>query len=466
LNLPNGWFCCLVSIMATRKKNQPKQPPVEAVEFDSSHFAGTFEPCFLGPQEASLSYKNELLTAEEKAAYYEDLINNNGQENAKKISKDCMKKAGILMEKLDCLDEYEAQPLLEKIAGLVSLANSCSFDPIPPDVLAAQRGADEVGLKNLKPETNADAAARTDAHDNDAEAMMGLKKKAQFWTNIHSWNNAEQSFYYFGHEKNAEWTEAVFIRAQKDPLAVKILAQHGEINYLLELARMGNEDAAHESIELLEKLVRKLNLYAKTDSDAFKNAAAKLMSWPVMYSPHPLLNQNSEKISGDIKIGADLPYEFGKGAKWNPRKRGSIIAMKLYQYIKQVRQYPKSNRSIPFADEASKLPEINIKSPGSVRKWWVVARKILESAYTSEKYERETKREDFEMLKFLETTIQNPERRSSLLAELNLRQKKSELIDDVNLNELTGIKKRYKMRAKILETVQKSFMSLFPKEAR
>lgn len=63
-----------------------------------------------------------MLTAEEKAAYYEDLIQNKGQENTKKIAKDCMKKAGALMKKVDFLDEDEAQPLLEKIVGLVALA--------------------------------------------------------------------------------------------------------------------------------------------------------------------------------------------------------------------------------------------------------------------------------------------------------------------------------------------------------
>ena len=426
-------------------------------------------------------YQDELLTAEEKAAYYEDLIKNNGQENGKNISKDCMKKAGVLLKKVDDLDEDESQPLRDKIAGLVSLAKDYNA-PTPPDVLASQRSDDdegqkfpltkdlenslaELGLSGFRPARDSDADAKTDADANESKEINELRKKARFWKNIHAWSPAESFAYYFcGPVKPADWTEAMFVRAQKDPFAVKVLAQHGEINYLLELARMGNQEAAKKSIELLENLVRRLNLYAKTDPDAFKKAAAKLMSWPVMYSPHPLLNQNPEKVSGNIKIGADLLYLLEKGAKWDPRKPGTKIAMILYHYVDQMRQYPESNRSLPFADEASKLPDIN--TLGSVRKWWVVARNVLESAYNSPEYEIETVREAAENRKILETFSKDPAQLSESQSEFILGRKKPELIDDINLIRLTKIQNRKKMRAKILEIIQNSFMSLFPDQAR
>ena len=190
--------------MATAKKKQPKRPLAESDKFDFRHHVGMFDLGFLKPQQPPMSYQNELLTAEEKAAYYDDLIQNNGFENSKKIARDCMKKAGILMKKVDCLDEDEGQPLRDKIVGLVSLANDYS-DPVPPDVLASQKSDDDVvpkfpltpdlknslaelGLPGFKPVGDSDAAGKVDADANESKKIKELRRKARFWKNIHAWS--------------------------------------------------------------------------------------------------------------------------------------------------------------------------------------------------------------------------------------------------------------------------------------
>ncbi len=227
--------------MAPRKKKQQKRSLEESEKFDSRHHAGTFDLGFLQPQPPPISYQNELLTAEEKAAYYEDLIKNNGFENSEKIAKDCMEKAGVLIKKVDILEEDEAQPLLEKIVGLVSLANDYN-NPVPPDVLASQKNDDdavqsfpltaalknsltELGLTGFKPAQDSDDAAKMGTDDKDSEMMVELRRKARFWKNIHTWSPAEQMAYYScGPVKPADWTEAIFVRAQKHRGAIKLLS--------------------------------------------------------------------------------------------------------------------------------------------------------------------------------------------------------------------------------------------------
>ncbi len=387
-----------------------------------------------------MAYVNELLTAEEKAAYYEDLVKNNGVENSKKIAKNCMKKAGILMKKVDLLEEYEAGPLLEQIAGLVSLANYHN-NPIPPDVLAAQRSPDdevpsfpltpdtnnslaEMGLPGFMPAQEADVATGTDANDKDSTKMAELRRKARFWKNIHTWSADEQMAYYFcGPVKPADWTEAVFVRAQKHRDAVMFLsweARHS-MSRLLDLAEMGNEDAVSEAVDVLEKFVRLLNLSAKTSPEAFRRVAGKLQSWPVVYSSHPRLNQIPQMIAEQIKLGSGIDFEFSPNTKWNPNELGCKVAMHLYEHIKMMRKHPESNELSPCLDEAIKLPDI--KQSGSVKAWWKVAKEVLLIGYPK------------------------PE-------------------EDEKLRSLTNIKDRFKVRDKILECIENRFLSLFPKGSR
>lgn len=387
-----------------------------------------------------MAYVNELLTAEEKAAYYEDLVKNNGVENSKKIAKDCMKKAGILMGKVDLLEKDEARPLLEQIVGLVSLANYHN-NPTPPDVLAAQRSPDdevpsfpltpnlknslaEPGLPGFKPAQDADDAAGTDADDKDSTKMAELRRKARFWKNIHTWSADELMAYYFcGPVKPADWIETVFVRAQKHRDAIMLLsweARHSMLR-LLDLAEMGNEDAATEAVDALENYVRLLNIYAKTNPEIFKKVASRLMSWPVVFSPHPKLNQIPKRIATNIKLGSAIDYVFDSATEWNPSELVCKIVMHLYEHIKMMRQYPESNRFSPFVDEAIKLPDI--KQAGSVRAWWQVADQILRNSFPK------------------------PE-------------------EDEILSKLTSIKDRGKANSKIRNIIKDRFFSLFHPDFR
>jgi hypothetical protein len=425
--------------MVTRKKKLPKRTPAELDKFNSDHYAGTFDLGFLQPQEPPISYQNELLTAEEKAAYYEDLIQNNGFENSKNIANDCMKKADALKKKVKGLEEDEAWPLLEKIVGLVSLANYHG-DLAPPDVLESQRNVDdavpcpwppelkkslaELGLPDFKLAQNSDDATGAGADGGDSKKLVELRRKARFWKNIHSWGQVERMAYYFcGPVKPPDWIEAVFVRAQKDQYASKILsweARHS-ISRLLYLAEMGNEAAAKEAVDMLDRFVRLLNLYAKINPEVFRKVASRLISWPLVFSPHPKLNQIPQTIAKQIGLGTGIDYVFDAATEWNPSEQVCKIAMHLYEHIKMMRQYPESNELLPFFDEAIKLP--NIKQPGSVKAWWKVAEKILNKSFPK------------------------PEE------------------DDV-LRRLTKIKDRAKANSKIREIIKNRFFSLFPPKFR
>ena len=416
--------------MATSKQRRTTKPLTKPLVFDSRHHAGKFDLGFLQPQEPPVSYENELLTAEEKAAYYEDLIQNNGFENSEKIAKDCMKKAGALMKKVDFLDEDEALPLREKIVGLVALANNYK-NAVPPDVLASQTVYDDAvpsfpltpkiknSLADFKPAHTSD-----DAGGDDSKTIAELRRKVRFWKNIHAWEPAEQMAYYFcGPVKPADWTEAIFVRAQKHRDAIKLLsweARHS-MSRLLTLAEMGNEDAVREAVDTLERFVRLLNLYAKISPEVFRKVAKQLQSWPVVYSSHPRLNQIPKKISAQIMLGQGIYFEFSPNTKWNPNDKGCKIAIHLYEHIKMMRRYPESNELSPCFDAAIKLPDI--KQAKAVSAWWGVAKNVLLTGYPT------------------------PE-------------------EDEELRSLTKIKNRSKVRDKILECIENRFFSLFPKRSR
>jgi len=427
--------------MATPNKKLQNQAPAQSDKFDSRHHAGRFNLDFLNPQvPLIMSYQDVLLTAEEKAAYFEDLAQNNGVTNFAKISKDCQKRAAKLRKKVAHIDPDEAQPLLEKIAGLESLALQYA-DPTPPEVEESRKSHGnstlsipvkseqrdrlvEMGLTQYESSSKSDAGQK-DADDPDLKRIREIRRKADFWKNIHSWNAIEQLAYYLCEpvKKPTDWTEAVFVRAQRHRDAVNLLAREARypMMRLLELVEMGNEDAVKAAVEELERFVRLLNLSAKTNPEVFKKVAGQMQSWPVVYSPHPKLNKIPKRIAKQIGLGADIDFAFSSATKWNPNDTGCKIAIHLYQHIKKMRQYPPSNQYSQRFAEALNLPDI--KQSTAAYDWWGLAKAILLDSYPK------------------------PE-------------------EDKVLRGLTKIKDRFKVRDKILECIENKFISLFPKEFR
>jgi len=110
-----------------------------------------------------------------------------------------------------------------------------------------------------------------------------------------------------------------------------------------------------------------------------------LLSWPVIYSPHPKLDQSKGSIARHVGLGSETEFEFWPGAEWNPNDVGCKIAMQLYRHIQKMRQHPASNESNRFFREAQKLPPIN--EPNAVKAWWSVAESIFNASYPSPKTE-------------------------------------------------------------------------------
>ena len=273
--------------------------------FDFKECAQPFSFRFLQNEEAFETapppYEYELLSAEEKAAYFDELAKNKGQENTAKIARSCRKKAAKLLEQAERLDPEEAKPLVWKARGLNSLAQSFE-DRTPPEVIEAQReigieavqecrglrdgedAVDEKGFPNLQP------APATSASKYQTAQQKKRTKKALFWKNIHQWSvHQAMAYYSCGPTKPSDWDEAIFVRAQKDPLAVALMKAGAArpMFRLLELANMGNPEAARSVVQFVEELVRTLDLYAKTNPEPFQQAARSMTHWPVMHSPHP-----------------------------------------------------------------------------------------------------------------------------------------------------------------------------------
>jgi hypothetical protein len=356
--------------------------------FNPEHCVGEFSLSFLDEEPVpQVSYEDELITAEEKAAYYEDMVKNNGYPDVAKIAKDCRRRAAALLQKANQMEPEQAKPLIWRAHGLESLA-SYHENPDARKVTDAQRypegfegsagqlpdgetGVNEHGLPNLEPIV-AKASGGTVAADRNLlgeKLLETLRKKAQFWRKIHAWNTSEQMAYYFcGSKKPADWRKAIFVRAQKDPFALTFVT---DISQLLELARLGSADAAKRAVEMLEGLVRTLNLYAKRNPEPFRKAGRTLTHWPVMYSPHPKLNEDHLEIKSAVQLGEAYPFHLTPQAEWDPRELGCKIAMHLFQYVKALREHPESNRHLPFTGDAQKLPELT--EFGAARKWWVIA---------------------------------------------------------------------------------------------
>lgn len=392
-------------------------------------------------------YELELLTAEEKAAYYEDRLRNHGREDAAKIAKDCRKKAGNLRSQARNLDPDEAKPLLRKARMFDALASSyenpCDpeedegrrdpFDKEPsgtpsgptleeePFAFVPAEGedlVDEQGLPQMRKVTAKDSELRKQ------KELKDIKKKALFWKKIHQWDTAQARAYYSpGPIRPHDWEEAVFVRAQKDPFAIDLLMSNarGPVEWLLELARMGNVRAAKAAAELLEDFVRKLNLYAKANPEPFREAAREMTHWPVMHSPHPKLTQDPKMIAAQVQLGAGYPFHVVPEAEWDPTEFGCKVALSLFKYVSIVRRHPDHHRRFPFTDRVKTLPDI--RESGAVSRWWFVAKQALLHG------------------------IPKPEL-------------------DARFRSLATLKDRHKVRSKILERIEKRFVSLFPKSAR
>jgi len=426
-----------------------KQIQLTSTNFNPAHCAGHFSVNSLEPQDGfSAIYEYELLTAEEKAEYYEDLVKNGGRENSEKIAKDCRRRAELLRQRAERLgsdSQHLALPLIEHAQRLENLA-FYHENPDDPEILSAQKeplnpdetdihfpdGEDAVtseGRPNLEP-----IVKMSDKTDRGGSENL---KRAKFWRQIYEWNKNETVAYYFCKPtKPADWKEAMFVRAQKDPVALKLIASGADyaVGRLLELAQMGNQDAAKIAVEQIEKLVRTLNLYAKTDPKIFSQTAGTMASWPVIASPHPKLYESAKSIMGTLGVGQAYPFIIDGSSEWIPRRPAHKIAIHLYKYLEKIRLHPEHHQDIyagtgqpgmsgdeglPIHEAAAKLP--NIKETGAVRKWWAVGRRILLCSYPDPK-------------------------------------------SDPHLRSLTGLKKASKVNSKILETLGNAFKSLFPKE--
>ena len=194
------------------------------------------------------------------------------------------------MEQAKRLDFEEAKPLVWKARGLNSLAQSFE-ERTPPEVIEAQReigieavqecsglrdgedAVDEKGFPNLKPTPKISVSKYQNAQ------RKKRTKKALFWKNIHQWNAVQaMAYYHCQPTKPSDWDEAIFVRAQKDPDAVALIKARAArpMFRLLELANMGNKEAARSVVQLVEELVRTLDLYAKTNPEPFQQAARSM----------------------------------------------------------------------------------------------------------------------------------------------------------------------------------------------
>jgi hypothetical protein len=102
------------------QKSVPAGTPV-ASRPQREDIVGRFSLSFLDDDRAMLlDYGSELLTAEEKTAYYEDRLKNEGREDVIKIAKNCRERAAELRKQASQLDAEEAKPLLWKANGFES----------------------------------------------------------------------------------------------------------------------------------------------------------------------------------------------------------------------------------------------------------------------------------------------------------------------------------------------------------
>ena len=362
-------------------------------------------------------YESELLTAEEKAAYYENIAANGDKDNPTEIARDCKKKASAIRRKIKGMSYEEAKPLFDHAKRLENLAEQL-LDITPDDVLEAQRPVDEIGEK----------IGEIDFPAWLAEFLPNTnEEKAAFWRNIHNWDQEQQILYYFGKTESVNRTEVLFVRAQKDPFALKLLAGGARHSFerLFELAGQGNVDAVKAVTQMVEDFVRTLNLYARANPAVFLPVTRSLTHWPVMHSTHPKLRDDPALAVASVQLGKDYPHTLEPQADWDPWELGCRIALHLFKYIERVKNYPDRYKSFPYCEDAKQLPSHIANSAAS--QWWKVAKQALEYGIP-------------------------------------------ELTQDSNLAQLAQGEATRKfparMKARILERLESRFLKLFPKRNR
>lgn len=384
------------SFMAPRKKKNHTVITSKRIDGSPRYAVKPINLRFLEdiPLNGGSNYVQDVLeTADEKAQYYGDLIRRKGRENFKKMARVCRKKAADLRGKIAGFAPTEVESFHQRIQELEWMAEGFE-NPTPPDVLAAQR---EVGpttipvepiggkrpqfLDDMKLESLGTISQNTSSVEVNRE-MDELRRKFRFWNSINEWGAFEQLVYYFCGDKLPEgWWEAMFVRAQNDREAILQMKAHisRHVGYLFKLAEMGNVEATKELVQLLNGYVERLNLIAKVNLETFTRVGENLLSWPVIYSPHPKLDQSKGTIAREVKLGKATEFEFWPGAEWNPKDKGCRIAMELYRYINQIREFPKSNQQSPYYRAATDLPPI--KTTGGVEAWWKLAERIFSDQF-------------------------------------------------------------------------------------
>jgi hypothetical protein len=205
---------------------------------------------------------------------------------------------------------------------------------------------------------------------------------------------------------------------QKAVGAISILSELAifPMESLLRLAEMGSEHAANSAAELLERFVRMLNTHAEKNPQVYRELVQKLKTWPVVYSTHPKLRQDPKRLIKQDELGKETGFELGFTAKWDPNDKACIIALQLYEHIRE-----KWHALSAVFPEARTLPGINKED--SVTVWWKLAEKVFKASF--------------------------PEPGKNKV-----------------LRSLTKIQKSSKVDAKILEIIKSRFVSLFPKQSR
>lgn len=349
------------------KKNAkvPKRNPAESQEFGVAFSLDDLDVGDRFPQ--LMSYENELETAAKKAAYFEMLANNAGKPDALKVARDCKKRAAALRKKSTGMDDKSALQLNQRAKALEEYAEYLS-DIVPEEVLAVQREHDHPGTQSEAVDTQqwlSKFLPKTDA------------QKANFWRTVHDWDKIQKTLYYFAQPESVNRNEVLFIRAQKDPFAVKLLAHQArtQISCLLELAEIGNPDAARAAAAAVKDMVASLNSYARANLNVFRSVAKMGTQWPVLYSLQSKYRENANAICSELQLGEDYLLNVDPMAKWNPDELGSKVAVLLFKYIEAVRARPDNYKNFSFCKAATELPPS--KHDGAGHKWWQVAEKVL-----------------------------------------------------------------------------------------
>ncbi len=365
------------------------------------------EPFELPPEEPStlrrFGYQYHLLTAREKADYYADMLQNGGQENRAKVIEDCLKKIKVLRQR---------HGELKKAGELNEDEERCLLEEVHDleEQIEMRQG---------------------DRRDWEGEALFDfslpikrLRALVAFWSQFDCLHELWRFFLAQSSPLEDVRLEEIWCAlGATDSLALERLRgqTYDRAWLLLRHARAGNGAAALEFAKLVTQLVRVLNLFAKLHVQVFRSAGRQMTQWPVLVSHHHKLADNSRAILDHIQLGADHLYQVVPEAEWDPNEYGGKVADLLIHHLTKVRQEPQKYSFLPYAKAAQELPGLG--ESGSANQWWAVAKQALLSS------------------------VPKPELHDKLRA-------------------LTQIRDRFKVRDKILNCLERRFVSRFPKTAR